>query len=203
MVIKKVWKLAQINKFKVSTRGHTLNFIQSYLKKHNRNDPLGSHIEQWHFLSKSHIRNNALKERKNQYNEISFTTEARDLGTVKCDVCQCPLRQHWLDKLDNDTNFCDCPEEAPFTKKKDQDTQNNKISSNSDKRRRKCARCWKRRKCYCQKSSDSSNWQSIMHIIINHTRKVHQENYTYIYIFTYMQFQYQLHLHKQFQEVYL
>ena len=45
-----------------------------------------------------------------------------------------------------------------------------------------------------------------IHIIINHTRKVHQgiiHTYACTYIFTYMQFQYQLHLHKQFQEVYL
>jgi hypothetical protein len=138
--------------------GHTLNFIQSHLQKHNHSDPLCSHIEQWHFISKTHIRNIALKDRNNQYNEVSFNTESTsDFVKVRCNVCQCPLRQHWSDKLDNDTNFCDCPEEAPFTKETDNGTQNDHFSSDSDERRRKCARCWKRARCYCPRSSDSSN----------------------------------------------
>ena len=93
--------------------GHTLNFIQLHLQKQNtdhNDDPLCSDVEQWHFISKTYIRMIALQDRNNQYNEVSFDTESTNgITNVRCNVCQCPLRQHWSDKLDNNTNFCDCP----------------------------------------------------------------------------------------------
>jgi hypothetical protein len=125
--------------------GHTLNFIQLHLQKQNtdhNDDPLCSDVEQWHFISKTYIRMIALQDRNNQYNEVSFDTESTNgITNVRCNVCKCPLRQHWSDKLNNDTNFCDCPEEAPFTKEPANDTQNDHFSSDSEQRRRKCARC--------------------------------------------------------------
>ena len=120
-----------------------MNFIQLHLQNTDHShDPLCSDVEQWHFILKTCIRMIALQDKNNQYNEVSFDMKSTNgIANVTCDVCQWPLGQHWSEKLNDDTNFCDCPEEAPFNKKPSNNTQNDHLSSTSQHKRRKSAQC--------------------------------------------------------------